>query len=36
MDGGYLGLWSGARSPEQVREPDTPPAIDFETDNLAE
>lgn len=30
MDGGYLGLWSGARSPEDVREPDAPPAIDFE------
>lgn len=30
MDGGYLGLWSGNRSPEDVRQPDEPPAVDFE------
>jgi hypothetical protein len=30
MDGGYLGLWSGARAPEEVREDDTPPGFDFE------
>jgi len=30
MDGGYLGLWSGHRPPEDVRPDDTPPAFDFE------
>jgi hypothetical protein len=30
MDGGYLGLWSGDRAPEDVRQPDVKPAVDFE------
>ncbi|MBV1852860.1 hypothetical protein [Catellatospora tritici] len=30
MDGGYLGLWSGDRSPDEVRQPDEPPTVDFE------
>ncbi|MFC7246018.1 hypothetical protein ACFQO7_26365 [Catellatospora aurea] len=30
MDGGYLGLWSGSRSPEEMRQPDEPSAVDFE------
>jgi hypothetical protein len=30
IDGGYLGLWSGSRAPEDVRPHDTPPAVDFE------
>ena len=30
MDGGYLGLWSGSRAPEEVRPDDTPPGFDFE------
>jgi hypothetical protein len=30
MDGGYLGLWSGDRAPEEVRGEDIPPAVDFE------
>lgn len=30
MDGGYLGLWSGERAPENVRQPDDEPAVDFE------
>jgi hypothetical protein len=30
MDGGYLGLWSGDRAPEDVRQPDIEPAVDFE------
>ncbi|WP_200211070.1 hypothetical protein [Micromonospora coerulea] len=30
MDGGYLGLWSGDRAPEDVRQPDVVPAVDFE------
>jgi hypothetical protein len=30
MDGGYLGLWSGSRPPEEVRAPDIPPSVDFE------
>jgi hypothetical protein len=30
MDGGYLGLWSGDRIPDDVRQPDVAPAVDFE------
>lgn len=30
MDGGYLGLWSGSRSPQELRQPDELPAVDFE------
>jgi hypothetical protein len=30
MDGGYLGLWSGDRSPDETREPDAMAAVDFE------
>ncbi len=30
MDGGYLELWSGDRSPEEMRRPEIPPGIDFE------
>ncbi|WP_433177176.1 hypothetical protein [Actinoallomurus sp. CA-150999] len=30
MDGGYLGLWSGDRVPDDVRRPDVPLAVDFE------
>ncbi|MEU4244352.1 hypothetical protein [Actinoplanes sp. NPDC026619] len=30
MDGGYLGLWSGDRSPAEVRDPEGVPAVDFE------
>src|SRR5690348_14155372 len=30
MDGGYLGLWSGNRSPDDTREPDGIAAVDFE------
>lgn len=30
MDGGYLGLWSGDRTPDDVRQPDVAPAVDFE------
>jgi hypothetical protein len=30
MDGGYLGLWSGDRAPEQQRPDDVPPGVDFE------
>jgi hypothetical protein len=30
MDGGYLGLWSGDRAPDDVRQPDVEPAVDFE------
>ncbi|MFC4017589.1 hypothetical protein ACFOW4_06485 [Micromonospora sp. GCM10011542] len=30
MDGGYLGLWSGDRSPEEVRGADADAAVDFE------
>jgi hypothetical protein len=30
MDGGYLELWSGARSPEEQRPPEIPPGVDFE------
>ncbi|SCL21210.1 hypothetical protein GA0074692_1117 [Micromonospora pallida] len=30
MDGGYLGLWSGDRSPEETRGPDAVAAVDFE------
>ncbi len=30
MDGGYLGLWSGAGAPEAVREDTDRPATDFE------
>ncbi len=30
MDGGYLGLWSGERSPDDVAGPDGVPSTDFE------
>lgn len=30
MDGGYLGLWSGERAPEEQRHDGFPPAVDFE------
>ncbi|WP_239134323.1 hypothetical protein [Rugosimonospora africana] len=30
MDGGYLGLWSGNRSPDDTRQPDGIAAVDFE------
>ncbi len=30
MDGGYLGLWSGDRSPDDVAGPDAVPSTDFE------
>jgi hypothetical protein len=30
MDGGYLGLWSGERSPDETAEPGTVAAADFE------
>jgi hypothetical protein len=30
MDGGYLGLWSGDRAPEDVRQSDVERAVDFE------
>lgn len=30
MDGGYLGLWSGERSPDEVQQPDEIPAVDLE------
>ncbi|MEV5703782.1 hypothetical protein [Actinoallomurus sp. NPDC052274] len=30
MDGGYLGLWSGDRTPDDVERPDDAPAVDFE------
>jgi hypothetical protein len=30
MDGGYLGLWFGNRIPDDVRQPDVAPAVDFE------
>ena len=30
MDGGYLGLWSGDRSPDEIDQPDSVPAVDLE------
>jgi hypothetical protein len=30
MDGGYLGLWSGDRAPDDVQQPNVEPAVDFE------
>ena len=30
MDGGYLGLWSGERSPDEVGQTDDVPAVDLE------
>lgn len=30
MDGGYLGLWSGDRAPDDVEQPEDAPAVDFE------
>ncbi len=30
MDGGYLGLWSGDRSPDEIDQPDAVPAVDLE------
>jgi hypothetical protein len=34
MDGGYLGLWSGSRSPDEVQQPDAVPAVDLEVVGL--
>jgi hypothetical protein len=36
MDGGYLGLWTGERSPEDARRPDEVPAVDYEVGDLTE
>lgn len=30
LDGGYLDLWSGERSPDEIMDEDSVPAIDFE------
>jgi hypothetical protein len=36
MDGGYLGLWTDERSPEDARRPDEVPAVDYEVGDLTE